>query len=264
MERTALALSSTSELPLIFGDTSRTTVWRPPVRRMTRKPPNAMGCGCISGSPCCRAGCGFEYNPFHVFAGTCRADSSATRSVCGDDRGSRFIHSERRYGEARRRLHLAAPELRGWEWHYLTRQSDPASRVLTAGGDVRRVTATADGRIVAIVPDPQNPSTDKNQDVDARNWRALTWNDTGANPVRSTKPVVSDNTRSTPVSLSPDGNLLMTSDEVFVKEGAGITFRSAFQRIYDLTSGQAITELAIPRLSELASALRPPGACGGR
>ena len=116
--------------------------------------------------------------------------------------------------EARRRLHLAAPELRGWEWHYLTRQSDPASRVLTAGGDVRRVTATADGRIVAIVvPDSQNPSSDKNQDVDTRNWRALTWKDTGANPVRSTKPVVSDNTRSTPISLSPDGNLLMTNDE---------------------------------------------------
>ena len=147
--------------------------------------------------------------------------------------------------EARRQLELAAPELRGWEWGYLVRRTDSASRVLDAGEIVRAITVPPDGRIVAITVPEHWVIRDGQLDHAASSWRAMTWDDS-ARPAGQVRPTLAPNTISSPVSLATSGKLLVAEDQTVIQGPDRWSIGSKVGRVYDLTTGRAITELGKP------------------
>ena len=134
--------------------------------------------------------------------------------------------------EAKKRLGLAAAELRGWEWWHLASRLDSASRVLQVGLPVHHVRVTDSGAIEAIGQSREF----------SESWRSISWlpDSTKATDVGPTLPA---RTKSIVIATSADGKLLLANDRVEFSEGGITTSADSKRRIYDRRTGQMLREL---------------------
>ena len=163
--------------------------------------------------------------------------------------------------EARYRLELAAPELRGWEWGHLALRTDAATRVLTAGRRVGAIAMTGIESSRSLEPGVSTVGvTGVPVEREALgNWHAVTWSGTAAESVEIT-PTLPPDIHSVPLSISRDGRLVVTDDQSVTTEGNRVRLGPTVRRVYDLASGTAIAELGTPSAHALINgAFSPDG-----